>query len=1023
MKIKVNFKSLVLLALFSALSNFAIAQKTISGMVTDAESKEPLVGAAIVVTGTTKGTLTDVDGKYTLEAIPADATTLTFSFTGYANQTVTIGSSSTLDVALKGGSYLDEVVVTGYATVKQKEVTSAITTVKAEDFNKGNVNDPAQLLQGKVAGLTIARQGGSDPNGGFDIRLRGVSTISGNQQPLIIIDGVPGASLQTLDPNDIASFDVLKDGSAAAIYGTRGSNGVILITTKKGVAGVTKVEYNGQVNFENPANKVPVMSAAEFLAENEALNKRDPANAKPASDYNYGGTTDWFDQITRQGVSQVHNLSLSGGSKGTSYRASVNYRGVQGIALNDGFKQINGRFNLNQKALDDKLNLSMDIAITNRNADYSFNEAFFQALTYNPTVIPKGTPNTGFYNAAGYFEQNNFQYFNPLSILEQSSKKGTTDRLLSSFRAEYELAKGLKVSSQYSLTRDKEQFNEYFNKLDLFTRGALRNGSARQSTNDANTQLFNTLVSYNTEMGKLGFNAFAGYEIQDFQYRGFGAYGGDILSDKFGTDNLGASVSFKKSQGEATSYKNTSRLVAFFGRAAINFDDTYSFFASVRREGSTKFGENNKWGIFPAAGGAVTLSKLFSIPSVDNLKLRAGYGVTGNVPGLSYLSKSLYGPIPNSFFYYNGAYVPAYGPSRNSNPDLKWEKKSEINVGLDFALLDYKLTGTLDYYTRNTTDLLYEFRVPVPPNAADRTWANVGELTSSGFEIGLNYKAVQSSAFSWETGVNFSQNSINLVSLSSGDLKFGSAGGLDLGNVGSPGLNGTNQITVQEGFPLGEIWGRRYIRPKTAADVASLPAGERAGAIGTPLYEDINGDGKIDDAVGKDRVLLGNAIPKFTLGWNNSFKIGSAIDLNFFIRGVFGHSIVNQFRTFYEIVDPSSIRTKNVVKTTNFDPTLKNAEFSSRVVEKGDFIRLDNATIGYTIPMAKGGKISNIRVFLAGNNLLTFTGYTGIDPEAKYRDTEDGSYDLGGGGLAPGIERRNTYFTTRSFSVGVNVGF
>ena len=1021
MKIKVNFKSLALLVFLSALSSFTFGQRTISGLVTDAETKEALVGAAIVVTGTTKGTLTDVDGKYTLEGVANDVTSLTFSFTGYSNMTINLGSSNTVDAALKGGSFLEEVVVTGYATVKQKEVTSAITTVKAADFNKGNVNDPAQLLQGKVAGLSISRQGGSDPNGGFDIRLRGVSTISGNQQPLIIIDGVPGANLQTLDPNDIASFDVLKDGSAAAIYGTRGSNGVILITTKKGQQGNSSVEYNGQVNFESAANKVPVMTSAEFIAQNEALNatllEKDRAKA---SDYNYGGSTDWFDQITRQGVTQVHNLSLSGGSKGMSYRAAANYRGVQGIALNDGFEQLNGRLSLSQKALDDKLNISVDLAITNRNATYSFNEAFKQAITYNPTATPTGAPNTGFYDAAGYYQQNNFDYFNPVAILKQSQRKGTIDRVLSSFRAEYELAKGLKISSQYSLTRDKEQFNEYYDKTAFFRRGPLTNGAARQSTNDANSQLFNTLVTYNTEMGKVGLNAFAGYEIQDFQNRGFGAYGGDILSDKLSSNNLAASVSFKKSQGEATSYKSTSRLVAFFGRVGLNFDDAYSVFASVRREGSSKFGDNNKWGIFPAVGGAVTLSKLFSIPSVDNLKLRAGYGVTGNIPGLNLLSQSLYGPIPNSFFYYNGAYVPAYGPTRNANPDLKWERKNEINVGLDFALMDFKLTGSVDYYTRNTTDLLYEFVVPVPPNAADRTWANVGELKSSGIEFALNYKAVQSPAFSWETGINFSQNKVDLVSLSSGDLKFGSAGGLDIGNVGSPGLNGTYMTRVEEGAPLGQIYGPRFLRPKTQDDVKGLSADDQKKQLGTALYEDVNADGKIDD---KDRVLLGNGLPKFTLGWNNSFKIGSGLDVNFFIRGVFGHSIINQFRTFYEVIDPSSLRTKNLVKTSNFSTAPKNGEWSSRSVEKGDFIRLDNATIGYTIPMAKGNKISNLRIFVAGNNLLTFTSYTGIDPEAKIRDTEDGAYNDGGGGLAPGIERRDTYFTTRSISVGVNVGF
>jgi TonB-dependent starch-binding outer membrane protein SusC len=992
MKIKVNFKSLMLLACFTALSSFAFAQKTISGLVTDGDTNEPLVGAAVVVSGTTKGTLTDVDGKYTLTDIPATATTLTFSFTGYSNLTVPIGSGNVLDAKLKGGTILESVVVTGYATLKQKEVTSAIATVKAEDFNKGNVNDPTQLLQGKVAGLSIVRPGG-DPNGGFDIRLRGLSTISGSTAPLIIIDGVPGANLQTLDPNDIAQMDVLKDGSAAAIYGTRGSNGVILVTTKKGIAGKTAVEYNGSVVTEQVAKTVPVLSATDFVKYGGT---------------NLGSNTDWTKAITRNALSHIHNLSLGGGAGSTTFRFGLNYRDIQGVSLNDGFNQLNGRANVTQKALGDKLTLTADLSATSRNATYAYGEAFQQAVTYNPTATILGTDGSGL--GSKYFQQNNFQYFNPVAIVEQSHNTAKIDRLLASFRGEYELAKGLKWSAQYSLTRDKTNSQEYYDRAAFYKRGGrdgtltgLSNGVGNQYSDDNNSQLFNTLLSYAQNFGKIDFNVFGGYEIQDFKNSGFGFGAGNIFSDAFGINNFSSSTDIANGFSRGVSYRNDNRLIAMFGRAGVNIDDTYSLFGSVRREGSSRFGANNKWGIFPAVGASVNLAKLITIPGIDNLKLRAGYGVTGAIPGENFLSQLLYRPT-GSFFNYNGGWVPTYAPNQNGNPDLKWEKKGEINVGLDFAALDFRLTGSLDVYNRATKDLIYNFTVPVPPNFAATTWANVGQLNSSGIEAVVNYQVLKSREKSWTTGLNFSTANVKLVSLSTGDLKFGSGGELiNLGNTGSPGQNAVYQSRVKEGQNIGDIYVYNY-----------------SGYDDKGKIQFLTKDGKkvpTKDITDADRVLAGNALPKLNLGWNNSFTFGN-IDFNFFVRGTFGHSLANNFRAFFENIDPSSITTKNAVQTKYFDPKLTEATNSNRFVEKADFVVLDNATIGYTLPMAQGGKISKARIFLSTNAPLMFTGYTGVSPEPRYKDTDNGNNIL-----APGLDRRDTYLRTRSFTLGLNVGF
>jgi TonB-dependent starch-binding outer membrane protein SusC len=978
MKIKVNFKSLVLLALFSALSNFAIAQKTISGLITDAETKEPLVGAAIVVTGTTKGTLTDVDGKYTLEAIPADATSLTISFTGYANQTVSIGSSSVIDVALKGGSFLEEVVVVGYGTLKSKEVTSSITTIKAEDFNKGNVNDPTQLLQGKVAGLSISRPGG-DPNGSFNIRLRGLSTVGANVQPLVIIDGVPGASLSSVDPNDIASMDVLKDGSAAAIYGTRASSGVILITTKKGQAGKTTVEYNGLVNSESVDRQVPIMNAQQYVA---------------AGGENVGSSTDWFKEITRSPLSQTHNLALSGGVNKTTYRVSMNYRDQNGVLKKSGFNQFNGRLSISQKALNDKLTISADIAATNKDAQFALNEAFRYAVVYNPTAPVLDATQTKY---GGYYQSVKFDYLNPAAIIDQSTREGKQKTIVGSIRGDYEIVKGLNFGMLYSQNRANDLNGEYYSKFGFF-RGTDRNGLANRFTEDRISNQFNTTLTYNKDLGKVALNLLGGYEYQDFNTQNYFVQAGDFLTDVFSYNNISRAQDFANAKAEIGSNRFSSKLVAFFGRANFNYDDTYFLTASLRQEGSSTFGTNNKWGLFPGVSAGVALNKLFNISGVDNLKLRAGYGVTGALPRDPYQSLQRL-RIDNNFFYNNGKYVNVVVPDGNSNPNLKWEKKAETNIGLDFALMNFKLTGTLEYYTRTTTDLLYNFDVSTTKYVAPTILANVGDLRNSGIELALNYQAVKTPSFSWTTGINFATFDTKLVSLSSDQFTFGEGGVIYTGAVGAPGQSGVPQIRIKEGEPVGQIWGKREVSIDDK---------------GQPVFEDVNKDGKIDQ---KDEQVLGTGLPKFTLGFVNSFSFGP-VDVNFLLRGSFGHNLVNQFRTFYENAESGSIKAFNRVQTEFWDPKLKTADYSSRYVEKADFVKLDNFTIGYNVGLPSGGSLSKLRFFISGNNVLTFTGYTGVDPEVQYGDTEDNNNPL-----KPGIERRNNYVRTRSISFGVNASF
>ncbi|MEM9887469.1 MAG: SusC/RagA family TonB-linked outer membrane protein [Bacteroidota bacterium] len=988
MKLNFDFSSkcgVVLLFLLTMVS-FSYAQRTITGTITDAGTGDPLIGANILILGTSTGTITDFDGNYSLD-LPADATTLRITYTGYADQEVDVTSGTTFNVELSEGTQLDEIVVTGYGTAKSKEVTSAIASIKEEDFNGGSIQSPAQLLQGKVAGLTISRPGGN-PNNNFSIRLRSLSSVGADNSPLIIIDGVLGADLNTVDPNDIASIDILKDGSAAAIYGTRGASGVIIITTKKGEAGKATVNYEGFVSAEVIDNTVEVLSAEEFR------NFRGGTDGSIVG-VDRGSSTDWFDEITRTGITQVHSLSLSGGAKGTSYRFSANYRDVEGIAVNTGFQQLNFRANVQQKALNDRLTLNATITTTNRDSDEGFNGAFRYATIYNPTapvLDPSNTQNDG------YYEETLFDYFNPVAIIEQNLNEQEQRNTILSFRGDYELLPGLGISAFYSQERKDETNRDYIDR-NSFGTGQNRTGLASLGNGKDLNELFETTANYTTDFGGTELKLLAGYSFQEFTSQGFGVSGGNFITDAFTYNNLGASLDFPNGLGGGGSGKETDRLIAFFGQASLNFNDTYFLRGSLRREGSSRFGANNKWGLFPAISGGVNLVKILDIPSVDNLKLRAGYGVTGTRPPARYISLQRF--APGDPFFFDGAYIPSYGPASNPNPDLKWEEKADINIGLDFALFDFAVTGSLDYFDTQTSDMGLTFPVPVPPNQFGSTFLNVGELSNSGLEFQVTYNAINNENFSWNTSVNgiyFIENTFE--SFSNEELGVGQ-NDRPIGNLGSPGQNQTPLVFLAEGEPIGQIFGLKF---------------EGIDDDGRWIFEDTDGDGVRNED--EDRQILGNGLPDLQMGWNNSFTFGR-LDVNFFFRGVFGHDMVNTFRAFYEA--PSTITSYNILASSQDVINLTDAPtFSSFHVEDASFVKLDNATIGYTFGLPENSAFSNIRLYVSGNNLITITGYDGVDPEVRLVDDPDG--DGNGNPLIPGIDRRNTYFRAQSFVFGVQLG-
>lgn len=963
-------KALLLLMVFVPLS-FTYGQntRTVSGQVTSLSDGATLPGVNILIQGRSAGTVTDVEGNYSIQVSATDDT-LVFSSIGYLTEEVAINGRDVINITLSEDiKSLSEVVVIGYGTAEKKEITSSVASVDAKEFNRGNVNDPAQLLQGKVAGLSIAKPGG-DPNAGFNIRLRGLSTFGANSQPLIVIDGVVGGSLQTVDPNDIASIEVLKDASAAAIYGTRGASGVIIVTTKKGgVEGTSAIDYNGYVALEEVARFVPNSTPEQFIE---------------AGGQDNGYETDWLDLVTQTGVSNVHNVSLSNSSKSSSYRVSVNYRDVEGIAKGSGFDQLNGRLNLTQRAINDRLNLTANLGITRRRADFVNYEALRFAIIADPTapIYLNNDP------SLGYWEPSTPEYHNPMAIINEVTDDGNFKTFLGSLRADFEIFDGLNVGAFYSQQYESDMRSQYFSSRMRFNSGQGRGGLANKFSEDRINELFELTGSFKRQLGKLGLNTVVGYSWQELTFENFRAENGNFITDDLLYNNLELGLDIANNLAAMESAREESRLISYFGRVILNFDDTYFLTAAYRREGSSKFGANNRWGNFYSFSGGVDIQKLADLP-MDVLKLRAGYGITGNIPNQNY--EYLQRLAPGSRFLYNGSFVPSFGIASNPNPDLKWEQKAETNIGLDFAFMNNRLNGSVDYYIRDTDDVLQTINVPVPPNFFGTTLQNVGELKSNGLEVLINYLLLQNNeGLTYNTGVTFSTFNTELVTLNNENTQ------VFLGNLGPPGLNGTLVIRLKEGEPIGDIMAPIFLG---------------LDEDGQRILQDQNEDGNITQI--DDAVVVGNGLPDFELSWNNSLTYRS-FDLNFVMRGAFGHSLVNINRAYYE--SPAASNNYNPVRTKYYLPDLNQGEsWNSYYVEKADFFKLDNVTLGYNMSLGENSILKNLRLYVTGQNLFVITDYTGVDPEVHY--------DYGGNQLAPGVDDRNSYFRTRTYTLGVNVGF
>ena len=1016
---KAMYSFLTMLAIVLLLSNSAAwAQgRTVTGTVTD-PSGAGLPGVSVQLKGTQRGTNTDANGKYSLSDVPDNAT-FVLSFIGYATQEVAVGNRTAVDVKLADDAKaLEEVVVVGYGTAKRKDLTGSVVQVTSKDFNAGVNPNPLQAIQGKVAGLVITSPSG-DPNQQPTVRLRGYTSLAGGSDPLYVVDGMIGVPINTISPSDIESLDVLKDASASAIYGSRAANGVILITTKRGKAGKTTVTFNNYVGVSTISRQYDMLDAQGYRdAVSQIKGAASLADKQRFPDGNYN--TDWTKQVTQNGVVNNHDLAISGGSPTFSYRGSVNYINQNGIIKNTGLDRLTGRINLDQKAFDNRLNVQYNLSYSETNKKYD-SGIIGRAVTFLPT-LPVRNPDGSYYEVGGSFD-----LFNPVAMLENVINNGVQRYLQGGMNLRYEVLNGLTLGINGQIQRDNTVNNFYTNpSIKAF---AASNGRASRNFSEDNNKLLELTANYTKGFGSDPNNSFAvlgGYSYQQFDRDGFGAANsGFVTSDiNFSNLGLGSGTIVNPGNNYTSSYRNQNKLISFFGRATVNMNDRYNLTATIRRDGSSKFGANNKWGIFPSVGAGWTISNESFFPksnTLNFLKLRVGYGATGNSEAISpYNSIQLYGQKGTYYDGTLGDFLPGYGITQNANPNLKWEVLTTSNVGLDFQLLGGRFSGTVEYYNKLTSDMLYPYSVPADgvKYFANTILANVGSMRNSGFELAFGGDVIQKDNFSWNARVVGAYNKNTIVSLSNdqfsnGQVRFNAFNGRGLSDVFASYLT--------PGQPLGEFNNVPTFTGSYSAD-------------GQPLLKPATGDTPVTDATKADAAAAiaagaplkqGNPQPFLTASFINTFRY-KGFDVYFQLRGTFGNTILNAIRS--NLLIPGSILETNMLKgVTDYPKNYGVNVLSTNWLESGSFVRFDNWQVGYNIPLPASKYITNARIYAGGNNLFIITKYKGIDPELQVKaDLQNNgtiqqapnAIGLDGGGYGNVV-----YPKTRTFQLGVNLTF
>ena len=962
----------------------------VRGVIKD-ETGEPIIGATVRVKGQSEGTVSDFDGNFTLDV--TDDNTLQISYIGYQTQEFAVGKQHHFSIVLEEDKkILNEVVVIGYGTQKKGDITSSVGSVKSEDFTAGAINDAGQLIQGKIAGLSVTNPSGN-PVGGTEISLRGNTTILGaSTNPLILIDGVPG-DFNTVAPEDIESIDVLKDGSAAAIYGSRGTNGVVLITTKKSKGNnINEVQYSGYLSLSTIAKKPDFCDADDYRQQiKDGL--RDAA-------WDLGDNTNWIDAITRTGLSHVHNISFKGGNAQTNYIFNVNYRNLQGIFKRSDKEEFQGRAEVNHSMFDDKLRFNFQLlgnqtGYTATSDGGSFNTySWRQALIHNPTEPIK--------NADGSWHENTgiFNYDNPVSRIYECDGEQKISQTRFSSNITLTPIKELTFNALFSYDKINQEGGYYETKKHISNVRDGMNGYASTGGSSTVTKLVELTAQFHKNFGDHTIQALAGYSYQESTYSNQYERNYNFPTDLYSWHNIGVGQALKEGLGTEYSYWLDTNLIGFFGRLNYNYKNRYLLMASVRHEAASQLaGTDKPWGTFPSVslGWRITEEKFMKNQKVfDDIKLRAGYGVTGSQPSQSFLGVPLLGY--GDYYLYNGQWIRALQPTQNSNDKLKWEEKHEYDIGADFSILNYRLNVSVDWYYRLIKGLLYDYSVPSPPNLYTTTRANVGEMSNNGLEIMVNAIPVQTKDFKWETTITFSTNSNKLKSLSN-DLYQTSSDYFMTGWIEEPIK--TESHIVRIGHKVGDIYGFKVV------DVDES---------GKWIYLDKNGNRvNYDDFTHsfEDKQILGNGVPKWYLGFNNQFRYKN-FDLAINMRGAFGFQIMNGMRMFYENRSRQDWNRLRSAYDKVFGKavlnTLCSEEFNSYYVENGDYWKIDNITLGYSF--SKINKwIKTLRLYASVNNAITITGYKGIDPEVSTS------------GLAPSYDNRDSYPHTRAFTFGMNVTF
>lgn len=947
-----------------------------SGTVVDSHN-QPLVGVSVIVEGSMQGVTTNADGRFALDC-PAGAK-LNFSYIGYMPQT--LSATGDMSVVMKEDVVaMDEVVVVGvgYGQMRKSDLTGAIASVSAKDLKQGVVTSAEQLLQGKIAGLTVV-QGSSEPAAGASMRLRGGTSLSAENSPLVVVDGIPGVDINTVQPQEIVSIDVLKDASSAAIYGSRGANGVIIITTNRSSDNErSSIQYNGYVSVGTAAKNLDLLSADQWR---EYVRTNDIKGA-----IDYGGNTDWLKELEQTAVSHSHNFYLSNARANSGYRASATYQNTEGIIKNSYLERLAGSISTYQYGMNKRLRVDMGVSFTadkyrtaielDHDASQEYYNIFNYAMNQNPTV-PVRDENGDYTQIGGTNTQN------PVEVLENYYSEHTRYRVLGYGKVEYEFIKGLKAVANLSYEYNSHQ-ERYYQPSYAFTNST--NGYGRRNLGDYRNLQLEAYLSYDKNFGDdHRFNAMFGYSYLKNVYEGFGAERRGFDTDSFLANNLGAGSDFRV--GDVYSYKGEAILASFFGRVNYSYKGRYMVTATVRGDGSSRFGANNKWGVFPSASVAWRLSEEKFMEGakswLSNLKLRLGFGVTGNQDGIGeYKSLALLGTVGGSYYdSTTGTWKPSYAPSQNANPDLKWETTTQYNIGIDFGFIN-RLSGSIELYHKKTSDLLWTYPVSQPPYLYSTMLANVGDLVNKGVEFSLNANIMERKNFSWNANLTFAYNHQEITSLSNDQFQ-------DLGTPagqlhGLSGLSNAYTQMVKEGYPTGAFFG------------------PHCSGI------DENGQFIIDDP--DEMAYLGSAQPKYNLGFSTTLTY-KGLDFNLSAYGMFGQKILNA--TAMSLSVPSRLPAQNVL-----DDFLSSGIKSDKIVysdywiEDGSFLRLQSITLGYTIPNTKKIGLEKIRVYATVDNVCVLTGYSGVDPEVNISGLD-----------YPGIDICNNYPRPRTYMLGVNITF